>query len=191
MAKPAESEKISLITSPWKNILLNTLKRTKNSFTIVTPTLKLEVLKWIRGVLLSKNLKKPFYLKIMCRLNEYDIATGETDIEVCEYLRNLAKDDNIELEHRYVPNLNANYYIFDDREVILISSRLNPQHLLSNIECGVILEGSGLIEELFDDFKIYWNAAHKFSEIDVEDFLDQVRERNRKIGSGNGGARTE
>ena len=57
--------KIKPLQPPWKNVLLNYIKRASQEIFIITPKLKLDIVKMISNLLLSESPSGPYKFKIL------------------------------------------------------------------------------------------------------------------------------
>ncbi len=176
------TQKIEPLQPPWKNLLLNKVKHATKSIFIITPILKIDIIKLVTNLLLDSPPAEAFQLKIMTRLNEEEIIDGRSDLEALELLSNLELGPKFKLEFRGIENLNANVLIFDDSEVILTTGGLSNPGLISNLEYGLHISDQELVKKIVSDFNDYWSAADGLKTPDLKYFISQIQEHDTSVG---------
>ena len=182
MANKENNQPVEPIQPPWKNILLKRLMDTKEELFIITPVLKVNVIKLITNILLNEPPTGPFKLRLMTKLNEEHIIDGKSDLEALELLGNLQLGPQFKLEFRGVENLNANVFIFDKKAAIIISGGLSLKALESNLEYGFMVTDQKLVDKICKDFDEYWKESDELTNPDFKYFIAQIQEHDTSMG---------
>ena len=93
--------------------------------------------------------KPPLDIRFVIRLNDIAVKRGETDPYEVQYLMEHFKDSNVKSHDTF----NSNIYIFDN-SALITSANLTETAFESNIEVGVMLDGSEV-----DEVKNFFNQS--------------------------------
>jgi Dam-replacing HTH domain/PLD-like domain len=134
---------MKIITTPWKNELLELVSNAKKTIKIVSPFVKENI---VRELLEKKQGQTKIELITTFKFSYF--CSGQSDLGAIEKI--LAINGKIKIH----PHINANIYIFDDKKVIVSSGNLSDRGLLNNYQYGIYLESKAEVENVISDYNI-------------------------------------
>ncbi len=130
-----------IITTPWKNELLELVSNAKKSIKIITPFIKENV---CQELLLKKQSQAK--IEIITTFKFSYFCSGQSDLTAFDKI--LAVNGKVKIYQ----NLEANIYIFDDKKVIISSGNLTDRGLLDNYHYGIYLDEKLEVEKVLSDY---------------------------------------
>ena len=134
---------MKILTTPWKNELLELVSKSKKSIKITSPFIKENI---CNELLAAK--RKDTSLDLITSFKLMNIYSGSLDISALE---NILNSNGLV---RNYPRLHSKIYLFDDEEVIITSGNLTNGGLMSNYEYGVYSNDSSLVSQVVSDFNL-------------------------------------
>jgi predicted secreted Zn-dependent protease len=132
---------MKIITTPWKNELLELVSNAKKSIKIITPFVKENV---CQALLSMKQSQAKIELITSFKFSYF--CSGQSDLAAFDKL--LSANGKIKIH----PRLNANIYIFDDKKAIISSGNLSNCGLLEYYQYGVYLDTKAEVEKIILDY---------------------------------------
>jgi hypothetical protein len=132
---------MKIITTPWKNELIELVSNAKKSIKIISPFVKENV---CQELLSKKQSQTKFELITSFKFSYF--CSGQSDIMVFD------KITSVNGKVKIHPLLNANIYIFDDKKVIISSGNLSNLGLLENYQYGIYLDEKSEVEKVISDY---------------------------------------
>lgn len=159
---------MKILTTPWKNELLELVSKSKKSIKITSPYVKENVCDEILNAK-QKNTK----MELITSFKLMSIYSGSLDVSAIEKI--IIGNGSV----KNFPKLHSKIYLFDDEKVIITSGNLTNGGLLNNYEYGVYSNDSSLVSQVVFDFnRISTNentGTVKKSDIDtVREILSKV-----------------
>ncbi len=137
---------MKILTTPWKNDLLELVSQSKKSIKITSPFVKENI---CREVLSAKQKNVNFELITSFKLNS--IHTGSLDLLAIE---NIINQNGTVKNH---PKLHSKIYLFDDEKVIITSGNLTTGGLIKNYEYGIYTDNNFVVSQVVADFRLISN----------------------------------
>ena len=134
---------MKILTTPWKNELLELVSKSKKSIKITSPFIKENICNELLGA-----KKKDTSLDLITSFKLMNIYSGSLDISALE---NILNSNGVV---RNFPKLHSKIYLFDDKEVIITSGNLTNGGLMSNYEYGVYSNDNTLVSQVVSDFNL-------------------------------------
>ena len=159
------------IQPPWENYFFSKVHAAEKSLFISSPYIKYPIAGLLCEILQSKQ-NPNLSVQILTRIEIPDLIDGASDLEAFEKLLKLA-ESGLDVTVRYIFNLHAKVYIFDEKLAIVTSSNLTPSGLKSNVEYGIEVTDQVAIRPILDDMSAYWCAAETLT----AEIIEQVGER--------------
>ena len=132
---------MKIITTPWKNELLELVSNAKKSVKIITPFIKENV---CQALLSTKQNQTKFELITSFKFSYF--CSGQSDLVALDKI--LATNGKVKIH----PCINSNIYIFDDKKVIISSGNLSDRGLLDNYQYGIYLDDKVSVEKVILDY---------------------------------------
>jgi hypothetical protein len=130
-----------IITTPWKNELLELVSNAKKTIKIITPFVKENI---VRELLEKKQVQTKIELITTFKFSYF--CSGQSDLGAVDKI--LAINGKVKIH----PHLNANIYIFDDKKVIVSSGNLTNRGLLENYQYGIYFDEKLEVEKVISDY---------------------------------------
>lgn len=134
---------MKIITTPWKNELLELVSNAKKSIKIITPFIKENV---CQEILLKKQSQTK--IEIITSFKFSYFCSGQSDLTAID------KITSVNGKVKIHPRLNANIYIFDDKKVVVSSGDLTNRGLLENYQYGIYFDEKLEVEKVILDYNI-------------------------------------
>lgn len=106
--------------NPWEKDLLWHASNVESSIYLVSPFIKLPIIKKILSVLPNQNIK----IRLLTRFTKQVFNQGSSDLSVFDLLLN-HNFSNLSIDIHHLSKLHAKIYIFDNKEMYLTSSNLS------------------------------------------------------------------
>jgi len=164
---------IRFIQPPWENYFLTKVRESESSIFLISPYIKCSVAALISAVLQTKQ-NSNLSIKILTRIDIHDINEGASDLEAYEQLLQLSEHKGKELSMKYISNLHAKVYIFDNKSAIVTSSNLTPSGMKSNIEYGVEILNPYYIQQIRSEMNEYWIKANTVTQQIINDIHNRL-----------------
>ena len=132
---------MKILTTPWKDDLLEMVFQSKKSIKITSPFVKYNVCK---ELLDAKNSFTKFELITSFKL--MNIYSGSLDISAIESV--LDKNGIV----KNFSKLHSKIYLFDDTSAVITSGNLTNGGLLNNFEYGIFLNERNIVQKITNDF---------------------------------------
>lgn len=132
-----------IITTPWKNELLELVSTAKKSIKIISPFIKENV---CQTLLLSKQSQAKFELITSFKFSHF--CSGKSDLSAFDTI--MAANGKIKIN----PRIHSNIYLFDDKKAIISSANLSDSGLLNNFEYGILLDDKIMVAQVLEDYNI-------------------------------------
>jgi len=149
-----------IITTPWKNELLELVSTAKKSIKIISPLVKENI---CQELILSKQSQTKFELITTFKFSHF--YSNKSDLSAFETL--MAANGKIKIN----PRIHSNIYLFDDKKAIITSANFSDYGLLNNFEYGIFLEDKILVAQVLEDYNIIAKhqetRAVKKAELDI------------------------
>jgi hypothetical protein len=133
---------MKILTTPWKNDLLELVANAKHSIKITSPFVKEEI---CREIIEAKQSKSDFELITSFKL--MSIYSGSLDLSALEII--LSANGTV----KNFSKLHSKVYLFDDKKAVITSGNLTSGGLLRNYEYGVLIDDKSLLSEIQKDFQ--------------------------------------
>lgn len=130
---------LNLYFENWSDEFFNEAKKTK-FLRLVSPFVQYPTIKKIMEISALE------HIQLITRLNERDFASGVSSLRAIKFA--VEKGATV----YGIKKLHSKVYIFDRRTATITSSNLTESGLAENIECGVCLNDTAVINELNDYF---------------------------------------
>lgn len=140
---------MKILTTPWKNDLLELIADAKHSIKITSPFVKEEICREIFDV---KQPESSFELITSFKL--MSIYSGSLDLLALEII--LSANGTV----KNFSKLHSKIYLFDNKKAVITSGNLTNGGLLKNYEYGLLVDGESLISDITDDFNKLSNDAN-------------------------------
>ncbi|CAG0963521.1 hypothetical protein METP3_00995 [Methanosarcinales archaeon] len=161
------AKNVTFIQTPWENRFLELIDDVNEELFILIPYIKYDITMKLLASLKNKKLK------ILLKINVYDMEEEASDLEA---LLKLNQQKNVEI--RFISNLHAKLFIFDNKKVIVTSSNLTNGGLKDNIEFGILIEDDEFIKEnVLPEINKQWEKA---KEIDFN-MIENLKSNFEKI----------
>lgn len=134
---------MKIITTPWKNELLELVSTAKKSIKIITPFIKENV---CQELLSSKQSQAKFELITSFKFSHF--CSGKSDLSAFDIIT--AANGKIKIN----PRIHSNIYLFDDKKAIISSANLSNSGLLNNFEYGILLYDKIMVADVVEDYNI-------------------------------------
>lgn len=159
---------MKILTTPWKNDLLELVAGAKHSIKITSPFVKEEI---CREIFDAKQSEAAFELVTSFKL--MSVYSGSLDLSALEII--LSADGTV----KNFSKLHSKIYLFDNEKAVITSGNLTNGGLLKNYEYGLLIDDESLISDITDDFNKLSNHANtgiiKKSDLDaVKNILANV-----------------
>jgi HKD family nuclease len=132
-----------IITTPWKNELLELVSTAKKSIKIISPFIKENV---CQELLLTKQSQAKFELITCFKFSHF--CSGKSDLSAFDTI--LTANCKIKIN----PRIHSNIYLFDDKKAIIASANLSDAGLLNNFEYGIFLDDKIMVADVLEDYNI-------------------------------------
>jgi phosphatidylserine/phosphatidylglycerophosphate/cardiolipin synthase-like enzyme len=133
---------MKILTTPWKNDLLELVANAKHSIKITSPFVKEEI---CREIIDAKKSESDFELITSFKL--MSIYSGSLDLSALEII--LSANGTV----KNFSKLHSKVYLFDDEKAVITSGNLTSGGLLRNYEYGLLIDDKSLLSEIQKDFK--------------------------------------
>lgn len=138
-----------ILTTPWKNELLELIADSEQSIKITSPFVKESI---CRELINAKKSNAEVYLITSFRLPS--IYSGSLDLSALELIMsNKGRVKNFS-------KLHSKIYLFDDKQAVITSSNLTAGGLLKNFEYGILTDDPNIISEICKDFQSLWDGEN-------------------------------
>ena len=138
-----------ILTTPWKNELLELVSTTKKSIKIISPYIKENI---CQALLLQKQSRAKFELITTFKFSSF--CSGQSDLSALEKIINA--NGKIKIH----PRIHSNVFLFDDKKAIISSANLSDRGLLTNYELGILLDEKTVVAQVVAEY----NAIAKHEE---------------------------
>ena len=164
---------MEVITTPWKDRLLELISKSKKSIKITSPFVKENVCYEIIKVKKDESL-----IELVTSFKLMNVYSGSVDLEGLEKI--IEKGGVV----KNFPQLHAKLYLFDYKEVIITSANLTNGGLLNNFEYGIYSKDTNLVSKVVSDFDLISNNENtgrvKLSDINmVREILSRMPKPER------------
>ncbi len=132
---------MKIIRSPWRKELMELVVNAKKSIKIVSPFIKENT---IIEILSKKQSQVKIELITLFKFSNF--CSSQSDLSA------LNKINEIGGKAKIHPQLNANYYLFDDKKALILSGSVIEKGLLDNYEYGILIDDKMLISEIVADY---------------------------------------
>jgi phosphatidylserine/phosphatidylglycerophosphate/cardiolipin synthase-like enzyme len=139
---------IEILENPWRNKLMEDVRKTNKELLLVTPYFSKDVIKEI-----LRNRKQSVNTRFLLGFSERSFKEGESDPEALYLI--VGKNPKIKAKH--IRNLHAKAYVFDGLEAIVTSTNLTRNGLQNNMELGIRLIGK-MAQEVRRCIMAYWKG---------------------------------
>lgn len=133
---------MKILTTPWKNDLLELVANAKQSIKITSPFVKEEI---CREIFAAKQTETDFELITSFKL--MSIYSGSLDLSALEII--LSANGTV----KNFSKLHSKVYLFDNKKAVITSGNLTSGGLLRNYEYGLLVDDKSLLSEIQKDFK--------------------------------------
>ena len=130
-----------IITTPWKNELLELVSTAKKSIKIISPLIKENI---CQELILLKQSQTKFELITTFKFPNF--CSGKSDLSAFDTL--MHANGKIKIN----PRIHSNIYLFDDKKAIVSSANLSETGLMNNFEYGIIFEDKILVAHVLEDY---------------------------------------
>lgn len=137
---------MKILTTPWKNDLLELVSNAKQSIKITSPFVKENI---CRQILEAKQSNSDFELITSFKLA--NIYSGSLDLSALDLILS-----NKGIVKNY-SKLHSKVYLFDDAKAVITSGNLTNGGLVSNYEYGILLDDKEIVSNISYDFKALSN----------------------------------
>lgn len=161
---------MEIIYSPWMEKFLNHVKNCEREIILVSPFIKLSLIKPLLLALPNKNISITVVTRF--KKDEFRLASDLNALELLKSRPLLPGDTSIFKMNR----LHAKVYIFDRKTVFLGSSNLSISGFDRNYEMAIKIEDKLIAEEIIEQLKIS-------SALKNELFLNDFEEMYERLGS--------
>lgn len=144
----------TLIPTPWERLFAEKVRGVGKSLKIACPFIKARYAKLLFACLPENS---GIELLVLTRLKAGDLIAGASDLDAL-HLFNSARPD-ISVHLRFLNQLHAKTFIFDNREAIVTSTNLTYSGFNTNAELGVTLTAIDQISECAEHFDFLWEQA--------------------------------
>lgn len=170
---------VEIFETPWRNKLLNHVRKTSKELIICAPYFSKDVISQILGC-----CKPHVKVKFLFGFTRDSMKGGQSDPDA---VIEIISSDRV-VEAKQIENLHAKIYIFDGKKAIVTSSNPTTQGLERNIEFGVFLAGEHA-RKLYHLMMLYWNdpkattldskwlQKHRSS---LEGIIERLKSRSKK-----------
>ncbi|MFQ5873424.1 MAG: phospholipase D-like domain-containing protein [Dehalococcoidia bacterium] len=175
-------EPLEVWRSPLGDAFLEQVKATRNSLFIVSPYIRKEgASKVIDGLRANPRLSE-LNIRVLTRKDKDAFAGRHAHLGALLDLLKLG-DRTPGLEMRWLPNLHAKIYVFDEECALVTSANLTGESLFGgggsgDIEYGVLLKSSEAVRKVLSDVEEVWCSADAVSS-------ESLRRMERTIAAEN------
>ena len=151
-------------TSPFGEAFLEKVGRIRHSLFIISPYIRMDAVERVVGRLRSNPVFPHLDIKILTRHDEGAFLGGHSHAEALLHLLDLGGNGSPKVEMRWLPNLHAKVYVFDDESALVTSANLTADSFFKegsagDIECGVLLESKEAVQALLLYLREVWTKA--------------------------------
>lgn len=138
-----------ILTTPWKDALLELVSCSEHSVKITSPFVKENICRDL------VNAKKPTAeIQLLTSFKLPNIYSGSLDLAALEVIiSDKGKVKNF-------PKLHSKIYLFDDKKVVITSGNLTNGGLLNNYEYGILTDEPNVVAQVSGDFLTVWNSEN-------------------------------
>lgn len=159
---------MKIITTPWKNELLDLVSNSTKSIKITSPFVKENI---CNELLSKKQIQTKFELITSFKLPNFhsgslDLSALDSIIEANGTVKNFSK-------------LHSKIYLFDDKKVIITSGNLTNGGLINNYEYGIYSDDRLFVSKVVSDFDSI--SKNENTGIVKKSDIDTVREILSKL----------
>jgi hypothetical protein len=173
-----DESSVQPLISPWRLVLFDTLRDLENSLLLVSPYIKEDIVDVMGQILQTRtNASALLQVRIITRVEPQELLAGSSDItallKLIEWSLHVPA---CSVEIRAIPNVHAKVWVFDTRHAIVGSGNATTPGLDGNIEYGLSITDSALIERILSDWQIYWEQATPVGREALLDLQQQLEE---------------
>ena len=170
---------MKIIKSPWDDTFFKLLSSCEDHLRVTSPYVKSS---FVEQTLTRKNLLTK--IELVTRFRVVDFYRKSSDLEA---VRKLVETDNLAYKNQAV---HAKTYIFDEKKAVITSGNWTFGGLVKNYEYGVLVEDTGLVGEILNDFELLKSSSDT-SQIqpvhisEIEPLIRNLAVTNEKVSSEN------
>ena len=138
-----------VLTTPWKNDLLELVADAKHSIKITSPFVKEEI---CREIIDAKQSKSE--LELITSFKLMSIYSGSLDLSALDLI--ISSNGIV----KNYSKLHSKIYIFDAKKAVVTSGNLTSGGLLKNYEYGLLIDDESIVSEIHNDFKKLSNSEN-------------------------------
>lgn len=167
---------MKLLFPPWQNSIIDLFSRSEHKVIIVSPWIKTNAIKLFLETINKNNLKE---IILFTRFDLKDLQKGISDMEAFEILLNSKLHTTIFC----ISNLHAKVYIQDDKSMIISSGNLTNAGLATNVEMGILIEDSKLVQQFLDYFNDLTSNSPELTADILNSFKLELESIKKKIAN--------
>ncbi len=157
---------MKILTTPWKNELLELVASSEQSIKITSPFVKENICRELIGV------KKPTTeIELLTSFKLPSIYSGSLDLLALELIMsNNGKVKNF-------PKLHSKIYLFDEKQAVITSGNLTNGGLIRNYEYGILTDEPNVVTKICCDFQNLWSGENTGSvrQTDIDSVKDILK----------------